>query len=146
MNSPRVVSLPVTLEHDFKSGDPDNMLVINGGDHSTEFDQIDLRHHPAMPFHTITLELKGNASAGEFCRLGDPLYPGFAWLLRTPAFIPVIPQGKTVFLLQNMHHQRETRGRWYYQLFARFEGMVYGVPLTFAAGASSNKNPSIKNR
>ncbi|HET7562756.1 MAG TPA: hypothetical protein VFJ87_10315 [Rhodanobacteraceae bacterium] len=146
MSIVRAVTLPVTLEHDFKSGDPDNMLVINGGEHSTEFDQIDLEHNPTQLFHTITLELSGNASAGEFCQLGDPVYPGFAWLLRKPGFIPVVPQGKTAFLLYNMHQRRDTRGRWFYQLCARFGEMVYGVPLTFAAGPATNKNPSIKNR
>jgi hypothetical protein len=153
MSHPLDVVLPVTLEHDFRPGDSDNMLVINGGDHSIEFDRItpidERTHHANRPFHTITLKLSGNARSGEFCSLVDPEYPGFSWLMRVPLLIVLVQHGKDTFVLQNHHYHSgdpRTKGRWFYQLAARFGDQVYGVPLTFAAGPSNNKNPSIKNR
>lgn len=147
MHTAREVILPVTLEHDFRRGDDDNMLVINGGDHCIEFDEVSpAPDRSGRIWHTITLQLSGNAASGEFCSMGHPMNPGLTWLVRAPHNIMVIQQVRNALVLHNHHLGRETRGRWYYQLFARFEDKVYGVPLTFAAGAGNTNNPSIKNR
>lgn len=145
MGTAREVILPVTLEHEFRPGDDDNMLVINGGDHCLEFDPIDPPSPNGHMWHTITLRLTGNASAGEFGFPGDPLHPAFTWLLRTPGHVNLLPAAKEIQLL-NHHLGHASRGRWYYQLFARFGSHHYGVPLTFSAGGGNNRNPSIKNR
>lgn len=147
MHTASEVTLPVTLEHDFKRGDDNNMLVINGGNHCIEFDEIvPGADGSGIVWHTITLQLAGNASSGEFCPVGHPVYPGFTWLVRNPHNIMLLQPVRTKLVLHNHHHGRETRGRWYYQIFARFEDKIYGVPLTFAAGAGNTNNPSIKNR
>ena len=146
MSSVREIVLPVTLEHDLRSGDADNMLVIDGGNHSLEFDPIITPDEKGRMLHTITLQLTGNASSGVFMPIVDPQYPAFTWLVRTPRAIMLDMREKEIRLV-NHHHGRETRGHWYYQLFARFGTTFYGVPLIFSAGGGGNtQNPSIKNR
>lgn len=137
--------LSVELEHDLAGGDDYNVLVVNQGNHHTIFEKLQQAGH----MHTITWVLTGNASSGEFCALNDAQNPGFVWLVRTPnekIFHKLHPLAKNKLTMHNHHENKTSEGQWHYQLFARFGDKVYGVPLTFAAGAGSSPNPSIKNR
>jgi hypothetical protein len=140
----RPTELSVELEHAFRSDDDDNVLVINKGNHHSVFEKL----QPGQ-LHEITWVLTGNASNGEFCALNDAKSPGFTWLVTTPSekvFHKLHPVGKNKLTIHNHHENKTSEGLWHYQLFASFEGKVYGVPLTFAAGSGSSPNPSIKNR
>ena len=144
MSNEKNLTLQVRLVHDPHDGDDYNMLVINEGDHHHAFDRL----QDPTRVHTISWVLAGNAHSGEFCALDDADNPGFTWLVRTP--------GSSVFqnlrltepgrmTISNRHRSADSKGHWYYQLFARFGTRVYGVPLTFANGIGNNPNPSIKN-
>lgn len=141
---PKILDVPVTLEQNPDASEADNALVINGGDHLFTFDALGKEHHGG---HAIRLTLQGNADAGRFCALSDPDNPGITWLLRTPKCITAtLSEDAKSLMLSNRHYGPADRGRWYYQLFARFGDRLYGVPLTFAAGPARSQNPSIKNR
>lgn len=143
-NQQQDLQLNVELEHDLRDGDDYNVLVIKDPNH----------HHLAFnklgtdQRHRITWTLTGNASGGEFCRLDDPLNPGFVWLVTKPndTIFRKLDRGRPDLIqVDNHHNDKSSEGRWHYQLFARFGDRVYGVPLTFTSGAASNPNPSIKN-
>jgi hypothetical protein len=141
-NGENHIELDVELEHDLRNDD--NLLVVNKGRHHHTFEKLPDSGHT----HTITWTLSGNAGSGEFCDLDDPENPGFLWLVKTPAesiFDKPRLLAKNKLTIRNHHHDKSSEGIWHYQLFARFGDKVYGVPLTFACGKSSNPNPSIKN-
>jgi hypothetical protein len=138
------IELNVELAHDFRDGGEDNLLVVNSGNHHQIFEKIKDTNHA----HTITWTLTGNASGGEFCALDEADNPGFLWLVRTPSekiFHKLHLIGKTKLTIHNHHYDKSSEGLWQYQLFARFGGKVYGVPLTFCCGGMNSPNPSIKN-
>ena len=144
MSNEQNIELQVRLEHDLRDGDDYNMLVINEGAHHHKFARLE----DPTRVHTISWTLAGNARTGEFCALDDTANPGFVWLVRTPSgntFRNLLRVGANKLTIANRHCNEESKGRWYYQLFARFGNRVYGVPLTFASGIPSNPNPSIKN-
>ena len=146
-NNTREIELQITLDHDLGDRDDDNCLVIREDQRHLEFESL---QDPTKP-HTITWTLGGNAAQGHFCAFDEAANPGFLWLVRTPGgshFRNLLrSSNNTQITLANRHSNPESKGHWFYQLFARFpNGRVYGVPLTFAAGSSSNPNPSIKNR
>ncbi|TBR39394.1 MULTISPECIES: hypothetical protein [Dyella] len=142
------IVIDVELHHDYKHPDAKghddlNMLVINQGKHHHSFAKCGTNDGP----HTITWRLTGNASEGEFCGLDEKDNPGFCWLIRQPngkVFQKLRVNDKTISI-ENHHHHQDTEGHWHYQLFARVNGQVYGVPLTFACGFAMSTNPSIKN-
>lgn len=142
------VVINVELHHDFKENDAKgkedpNMLVIDHGKHHHSFDKNGADDGP----HTITWQLSGNASDGEFCGLNEKDNPGFCWLIRQPSgkvFQHLRVDGNRISI-ENHHHHHDSEGQWHYQLFARVHGHVYGVPLTFACGLAMSTNPSIKN-
>jgi hypothetical protein len=141
-NGENHIELNVELEQD--PGKYANLLVVNNGKHHHTFEKLQDPEHT----HTITWTLTGNASSGEFCALDDPESPGFMWLVRTPGesiFDKPKLLAKNKLSIRNHHHDQSSEGTWHYQLFARFGDQIYGVPLTFACGKSSNPNPSIKN-
>jgi hypothetical protein len=138
------IELSVVLAHDLDVGEDDNMLVINEGNHHQVFEKLKDTHH----MHTITWTLTGNAINGEFCGLDEGENPGFLWLVRKPKekiFHKLHLVGKNKLTIHNHHNDKSTEGIWHYQLFAKFCGKVYGVPLTFCCGGKSSPNPSIKN-
>lgn len=143
------IDLPVTLDHDQRGGDDNNALVINGGNHHVVLEKL----QDPTRVHSITWTLVGNARDGQFCSLDDPAdrdNPGFTWLARKPGgdvFRNLLRlEKKNQLTIMIRHFRPDTEGVWYYQLFARFGNRIFGVPLTFAAGAASNPNPSIRNR
>lgn len=138
------IELSVELAHDLRDGDDPNLLVINKGNHHHTFEK--LKDHNQL--HLITWTLTGNASGGEFCALDEADNPGFLWLVRTPnekIFHKAKRLGKNKLTIHNHHYDKSSEGIWHYQLFARFGGRVYGVPLTFCCGGMTDPNPSIKN-
>ena len=147
MSNEQNIELSVTLAYALGYHDDLNTLIVNNGSHHLAFDKLE----DPTRVHNITWTLTGNAALGEFCALDDAANPGFMWLVRTPGgntFRNLLrSEGNKEVSISNRHCNGESKGHWYYQLFARFpNNRVYGVPLTFAAGTSSSPNPSIKNR
>lgn len=142
----REVELLITLDHDLGDSNDDNCLMIRDEDRHLEFERL---RDPTKP-HTIKWTLSGNAARGHFCAINEAANPGFLWLVRTPAgnhFRNLLQVSERQMTIANRHCNQESKGHWFYQLFARFpNGRVYGVPLTFAAGNAGNTNPSIRNR
>jgi hypothetical protein len=138
------IEMSVELYRDLQGDDGDNLLIVNGGKHNLSFEKLTDSDEP----HTITWTLTGNASSGEFCALDESDNPGFLWLVRIPngkIFQIIQPIGKNKITVRNIHRDKSSEGLWHYQLFARFGSKVYGVPLTFGCGTTSDANPSIKN-
>ena len=115
-------------------------LVINDGKHMHEF-----KEHPEG--QGICWTLTGNASHGEFCAL-DEASPGFQWSGSPPRegiFRSFESPARHKLRVMNHHTGKDSRGRWPYQLFARFGDKVYQTPYVSAAGASDTTSPTIKN-
>lgn len=115
-------------------------LVVNNGDHVHEFDE-----HPED--QGISWTLTGNASHGEFCALDGPS-PGFQWSFNKPRdgiFRSLSAPTHNKLSMLNHHTGKDTRGRWQYQLFARFGDRVYQTPQVATNGPSDTSSPTIKN-
>ncbi|WP_109126468.1 hypothetical protein [Dyella sp. C11] len=144
LSNPSNVEINVELYYDLDRDEEYNHLVIRGKKRHHAFDKTASEGGP----HTITWTLTGNAAGGRFCALDDLDNPGFTWLIRKPTgriFRDLRAEGKHRISIHNHHHDKHSEGMWHYQLFAKFGNKVFGVPLTFGCGHSSNPNPTIKN-